>query len=272
MDSVADDLASLGPLTQDRLLGGRVHLAQPTNGYRAAIDPVLLAASIPARAGERVLELGAGAGAASLCLAARVPGVCIEGVERDRATVALARANAGRNAFQPPPVFHQGDVAHLPQAGLYDHAFANPPFLEAQTATAPTDARRAAAHVEGEAGLAVWVASLMRAVRHRGSITLIHRADRLDALLAAFDRQVGGLVILPLWPRTRAGQPAKRVLVRAVKGSRAGLVLSPGLVLHEADVRFTAEAEAILRGGAGLSPLAGACVTPPEAPSASDEP
>ena len=269
-DSASNALASLGPLTEDRLLGGRVHLSQPANGYRAAIDPVLLAAAIPARPGERVLELGAGAGAASLCLAARVPGVCIEGLERDGATVALARANAARNAFQPAPLFHKGDVARPAAPGLYAHAFANPPFLEALAATAPADARRAAAHVEGEAGLAVWVAGLVRAVRHRGTITLIHRADRLDALLAAFDRQVGGIIILPLWPK--AGQQAKRVIVRAVKGSRAGLVLSAGLVLHQADGRFTAEAEAILRGGAGLAALAGACPTAPEAPSAGDEP
>ena len=110
-DSASNALASLGPLTEDRLLGGRVHLSQPANGYRAAIDPVLLAAASPARPGERVLELGAGAGAASLCLAARVPGVCIEGLERDGVTVALARANAARNAFQPAPLFHKGDVA-----------------------------------------------------------------------------------------------------------------------------------------------------------------
>ena len=251
-----NELASLGPLTDDHLLDGRVNLAQPVNGYRAAIDPVLLAAFVPARAGERVLELGAGAGAASLCLAARVPGVCVEGLEQDAATVALARANAGRNAFQPVPLFHLGDVARPPahvlgDLGLFDHAFANPPFMEALAATAPADARRAAAHVEGTAGLGLWVASLVRSVRHRGSISLIHRADRLDGLLAAFDRQVGGIVILPLWPK--AGRPAKRVLVQAVKGSRAALTLSPGLVLHEADGRFTAAADAILRGATKLS-------------------
>ena len=249
--SADEDLASLGPLTEDRLLDGRVSLAQPANGYRAAIDPVLLAAFIPARADERVLELGAGAGAASLCLAARVPGVRVEGLERDAATVALARANASRNAFQPPPLFHLGDVARPLDHGLFDHAFANPPFLVALAATAPTDARRAAAHVEGEAGLRTWVAGLVRSVRHRGTISLIHRADRLDGLLAAFDRQVGGIVILPLWPK--AGRPAKRVLVQAVKGSRAALTLSAGLVLHEADGRFTPTAEAILRGGGSLT-------------------
>jgi tRNA1(Val) A37 N6-methylase TrmN6 len=255
-NSADHELASLGPLTDDRLLDGRVNLAQPVNGYRAAIDPVLLAAFVPARGGERVLELGAGAGAASLCLAARVPGVRVEGLEQDAATVALARANALRNAFQPTPLFHLGDLARPSDHGLFDHslfdhAFANPPFLEAMAATAPADARRAAAHVEGAAGLGLWVASLVRSVRHRGTISLIHRADRLDGLLAAFDRQVGGIVILPLWPK--AGRPAKRVLVRAVKGSRAALTLSAGLVLHQADGKFTAAAEAILRGGGSLT-------------------
>jgi tRNA1(Val) A37 N6-methylase TrmN6 len=170
--------------------------------------------------------------------------------------VALARANALRNAFQPTPLFHLGDLARPSDHGLFDHslfdhAFANPPFLEATAATAPADARRAAAHVEGGAGLGLWVASLVRSVRHRGTISLIHRADRLDGLLAAFDRQVGGIVILPLWPK--AGRPAKRVLVRAVKGSRAAPTLSAGLVLHQADGKFTAAAEAILRGGGSLT-------------------
>jgi tRNA1(Val) A37 N6-methylase TrmN6 len=244
----------LGPLTEDCLLGGRVRIAQPADGYRAAIDPVLLAAFVPARSGERVLDLGAGAGAASLCLAARVPGVRVEGIERDAATMDLARANAARNAFAPPPTFVLGDVAALADGfeRAFDHVMANPPFLEAAAATAPRDGRRAAAHVEGEADLEGWIAAMARAARHRGTISLVHRADRLDAVLAALRRHAGGIVVLPLWPK--AGRPAKRVLVRGVKGSRASLVLAPGLVLHAEDGAYTAAADAVLRDAQALAP------------------
>jgi tRNA1(Val) A37 N6-methylase TrmN6 len=244
----------LGPLTEDRLLGGRVRIAQPADGYRAAIDPVLLAAFAPARAGERVLDLGAGAGAASLCLAARVPGVRVDGIERDAATMALARANAALNGFSPPPVFVLGDVTALDGAfeRAFDHVMANPPYLEASAATPPPDGRRAAAHVEGEADLDMWIDAMARASRHRGTISLVHRADRLDALLAALRRHAGGIVVFPLWPK--AGRPAKRVLVRGVKGSRASLVLAPGLVLHEDDGTYTAGTEAVLREAAAIAP------------------
>ena len=246
--SPAPPSAFPGALTEDRLLGGRVALFQPADGYRAAIDPVLLAAFVPARAGERVLEAGIGAGAAALCLAARVPGIRIEGVEQDPATAELARANAAANGADI--VVHSGDVAALPDLGLFDHAMANPPYLEAAAASPPADPRRAAAHVEGGAGLDQWVAAMGRALRHRGTLSIVHRADRLDDVVRAFGPRFGGIVVLPLWPKAR--RPAKRVLVRAAKGSRAGLVLAPGLVLHEEDGRFTEAAEAVLRGAAPL--------------------
>jgi tRNA1(Val) A37 N6-methylase TrmN6 len=239
-------------LTEDRLLGGRVLLRQPAQGYRAAIDPVLLAAAVPARDGEAVLEPGTGAGAAALCLAARVPGCRILGIEKDLALVRLARDNAALNGSGDRFAVVEGEVPTLPAGiarGSFDHAMANPPYL-APGGTASPDPLKQAANVEREAGLADWVAFALAMVRAKGSLTFIHRADRIEALLAGLAGKAGALVVFPLWPK--AGAAAKRILVQARKGVAGPSRLAPGLVLHGPDGRYTEAAEAVLRGGASL--------------------
>jgi tRNA1(Val) A37 N6-methylase TrmN6 len=244
----------IGAVSEDRLLGGRVVLRQPVQGFRAAIDPVLLAAAVPAEPGQTVLELGAGTGAASLCLARRVPGARVTGLDRQRELVRLAAENAQLNGLAPPACdFMVGDLLQPPARlgpGSFDHVMANPPFLEAGTATLPPDPSRALAVGEGEADLAGWIRFALVMVRTRGSVTFIHRADRLDALLAALAGKAGEIIVFPLWPG--AGKPAKRVLVRARRGIQTPLKLSAGLVLHEPGGKFTAEADTVLRDGAGL--------------------
>ncbi|MSP49202.1 MAG: methyltransferase domain-containing protein [Alphaproteobacteria bacterium] len=232
-------------LTEDRLLGGRVRLRQPRDGYRAAIDPVLLAAAVRARPGERVLDLGTGAGAAALCLMARVEDLTVVGLEVDPTTAALARENAalnGRDRF----TVRDGDVTRLP-AGLrgFDRAMVNPPFLEAGRADPPPDPGRRRAHVDAD-GLDAWVEAALKAVSPGGAVTFIQRADRLADLLTLLQGRAGGIVVAPLWPK--AGEAAKRVIVEARAGVRTPLRLLPGLVLHAPDGRYTEPAEAILRG------------------------
>ncbi len=244
---------SEGKSSDDRLLDGRVILRQPAHGFRAAIDPVLLAAAVPAVAGDRVLELGAGTGAASLCLAWRVPGVSIVGLELQPELVALATANAAANGLDASVTFIEGDLLRPPAnlgTGAFDHVMANPPYLAPGTATLPADAARAAAVGEGEAQLADWIAFALSRVRAKGSVTFIHRADRLAALLASLHGIAGDIAILPLWPG--AEKPAKRVLVRARRGVGNPSRLLPGLVLHEPGGAFTEAAEAILREGDAL--------------------
>jgi tRNA1(Val) A37 N6-methylase TrmN6 len=241
-------------VTYDRLLGGRVALAQPRRGYRAAIDPVLLAAAVPLSDGEHALELGCGAGAAALCLLARVPGGQVTGLEQQPALARLARDNAAANGRAGRFAVLTGDLLNPPPTvarGGFDHAFANPPYLAAGTADMPADPLRAAAHVEGAARLPAWIAALARATRHGGTITVIHRADRLPELLAAMQRVAGALVTFPLWPA--AGKAAKRVLVQGRVGVGGPAMLATGLTLH-ADGGFTDEARAVLEDAAALPP------------------
>jgi len=240
-------------ISEDRLLGGRVILRQPVGGFRAAIDPVLLAAAVAAEPGQTVLELGTGTGAAALCLARRVEGVRVAGLDQQRELVRLAGENARLNGLERQADFMVGDLLQPParlMPGGFDHVMANPPYLEAGTATLPPDRARALAVGEGAADLAAWIRFALAMVRVRGSITLIHRADRLGALLAALAGKAGEIVVFPLWPGV--GKPAKRVLVRARRGIETPLKLSAGLVLHEPDGKFTAAADAVLREAAAL--------------------
>jgi len=244
---------SAAAVSEGTLLGGRVQLKQPVEGYRVAIDPVFLAAAVPAAGGERVIDIGAGVGAAALCLAARVPETRITGIERERDLVRLASDNVSLNGLSARVQMMAGDLLRPPprlEPGTFDHAMANPPYLAAGTATPPADAGRAAAHVESAADLAAWIRFALVMLRAKGSLTLIHRADRLDALMAELAGKVGEIVLFPLWPGQ--AKPAKRILIHARKGVATPLRLAPGLMLHEADGRYTAAAERVLREGAGI--------------------
>ncbi len=177
----------------------------------------------------------------------------VTGIERERDLVRLASDNVALNDLTSRVQMMAGDLlTPLPrlEPGTFDHAMANPPYLASGTATPPADAGRAAAHVESEADLAAWLRFALVMLRSKGTLTLIHRADRLDALLAGLAGKAGEIVLFPLWPG--AGKPAKRILLRARKGVATPLRLAAGLVLHEADGRYTAVAENVLREGAGL--------------------
>ena len=245
--------AELIATSDDTLLGGRVKLRQPIDGYRVAIDPVLLAASVPARAQDRVLDIGCGSGAASLCLAARVLGCSIVGLERDPAMARLAVENIAGNDRADRLSVIEGDLLAPPATlapGSFTQVMANPPFLEAARASVTPVAARASAAVESEAMLADWIDFAWAMLQGKGTLTLIHRADRLGDLLAALHGRTGGVIVFPLWPGE--GKPAKRILLQATKGSAAPLTLAHGLVLHRADGRNSEAAEAILRHGAAL--------------------
>ena len=242
------------PVTQDALLNGRVRLRQAAEGYRAAVDPVLLAAAVPVREKpQRVLDLGCGPGAALLCYLTRADADHGFGLEADPVAAGLCRENIEANRLANRAGVVEGDLrdlGSLVETGGFDQVFANPPYLDPRAADRPPHAGRDRAHVEGGAALTDWLDAMLLALRPKGGLTMIHRADRLPEIIAGLQGRAGDLTVVPLWPR--AGVAAKRVIVKARKGVRGGAILHPGLVLHGAGQAYTAAADAILRDGAAL--------------------
>lgn len=231
------------------LLDGRLRYRQLATGHRTGIEPVLLAASIPARDGETVIEAGTGAGAGLLCLAARLPGISGLGVERETRLAALAQRNFAANDL-PNLTAIAADLAALPLQRRFDHGFANPPWRSPHDTPSPDTIRRRAHH--STAGLlATWAQAIAALLKPRGTMTFILPATSLDECLGAMKQAgCGAPRIMPLWPRT--DRAAKLVIVRSTKGDRGSLTLLPGLTLHD-DTGYTPRAEAILRGGESLT-------------------
>lgn len=254
------DLATDGDVTDDAFLGGALKLLQPRTGYRAGVDAVLLAASIPCRKGhhECVLDAGGGVGTVGLSVVRRCGDATAVLLERAPRLVDLAIENVKRNNLADRVKVFSGDLtaswAEMAGEGLapesFDHVFANPPFHVEGKSTPSPDAWKSVAHAMPEGDLQLWGRLLARLAQPDGTATMIHKADALTSVVGAFAGRFGALRILPIYPR--AGQPAIRVIVQGTKGSRAPLTLLPGLVLHGDGNAFTPAAEAILRHGAGL--------------------
>lgn len=238
-------------LSEDTLLDGRVHLLQPKDGFRAAIDPVILAASIPVENGDRVLDVGTGSGAAALCLLARCPWAWVEGIDVQAGLIALAKRSAERSGMSERVRFTVADVAEAPLADRqFDHVMSNPPFLPKDHGQMPKGEARALATVESTADLSAWLAFMAARVTDGGTLSVIHRADRADEIvshLAAFG--IGALRRLDLVP-VDDGRPVKRCLLQGEKGASGATSADTRLVLHEADGSFTGAATAVLRHGA----------------------
>lgn len=243
-----------GETTSDAFLGGRITLVQPRRGYRAGIDPVLLAAAIPARPGQAVLDLGCGVGAALFCLGARIPGLDLWGLELQPEYAQLARTNARLAGLTAR--IETGDIAAPPDTirqRRFDHVMANPPYFAAGTGPGAADRGRAAARAE-QAPLGAWVAAGLRRLMPGGTLTIVQRADRLPDLLAA--GPVLGGTVRPVAPRT--GRVATLVLAQWRKSGRGAFHLAAPLILHEGDRHerdgndYRREVEAILRAAAPL--------------------
>ena len=242
-------------LTEDGFLGGKLRILQPEKGFRAGIDSVFLAATIPCAPGETVYEAGIGTGVAALCTVARTPGVHLTGIEIAARYALLCEENAKRNGLADSiRVIHadvkealRKDLATMPAHGTFSHAFANPPYFEDGKSTPSPHLLKAQAHAFGPDHLELWIKVLATMVAARGTVTIVHRADTLGKLLQMMEERFGDIRIAPLY--AREGTAASRVIVQGVKGSKAPMQLLPGLVLHDQSSQFTAEADAILRDG-----------------------
>ena len=245
MPSLPDDVA----VTHDHLLDKQVQITQPKTGYRVGSDAVLAAASLIARRG-RVLDLGAGVGGISLCIAHRLQSLQITAVEIDPTAAALARYNAAVNGVHQRIRVVEADITAMPavMVGSFDHVVSNPPYHH-KAGTRPRHAARAMAHMGADTDLRDWVKAAVWAAKPRGRISFICRADRAAELITMFDAAgAGETVLFPLWSRPMS--PASRVIIQLRKAVVGPGAVLPGLVVHNDDGNFTEAARHIMKGGA----------------------
>ena len=252
MNAVPGDVT--GDVTDNAFLGGDLNILQPREGYRAAIDAVCLAAAVPAKAGDKVLDVGMGVGVTGLCLAKRVGQIDLTGLEIQPDLASLAEKNAQRNNISRVSVVC-GDVMDLPSTlspESFDHVLTNPPFYDFHKAISPPNASKSQAHMhEGDTFIKTWLENSIALLKPKGTLTLVHPAEFLDSLLGHLSGPLGDLVVFPLWPGN--GKGAKRIIISGHKDTSGALRLLPGLRLHAPPRRYAPEAEEILRDGAGIS-------------------
>lgn len=240
-------------VTNDRLLAGRVEIVQSGIGYRVSIDAVLLAAAIRAEPGDSVLDVGCGDGGATLCLAWRAPEISLHGIDVRNEAIARMVKGVASNGWQDRVSAAHHDIADgapVQMNNRYDAVMSNPPYLPATR----MDLRGQGDEIDPArtetVPLQAWVTFMTACLRDGGRMTIVHRADRLPDILEAVSLDAGETSVFPLWPRE--GQPARRVIVSARKGSKAPSKILPGLVLHNSDGSFSAAAKAVLEDGMPL--------------------
>lgn len=240
--------------SHDFLLGGAVTLKQPLDGYRAAVDAVLLAAAVSV-AGHRdckILDVGSAVGSVGLCVARRLEAARVTGVELQDDLYALFCRNVVENGFVGRVMPVQGDINNrdLPLvAESFDQVISNPPYYAG--GTRPSNESRATAHQEGSADLAVWIGFCLKMVRQKGRITLVHRADHLDRIIGLLYGRAGDMTVYPIWSKASADAPL-RVIVSARKGVSSPLKMRRGLVLHDEAGQYLPETDQLLRQPASL--------------------
>jgi tRNA1(Val) A37 N6-methylase TrmN6 len=238
--------------TIDGLLNNRIKIEQPENGYRVAVDTLLLAAAVPAQAREEVLELGCGVGGAMLALACRVPGAKITGIEIQGALARLCLTNIERNARHNALKVMTCDATRLPlpMENAFDHVMMNPPYHEGTRHNVSADEGKRIANTESEGNLPLWIASAAKALKDGGMLTLIHRADRREEIAGLLKSDFGALLIKPVV--SKPDGPPKRILLRAVKGAPFAQTILEPLIMHNHDGSFTPEADGILRDAGAM--------------------
>lgn len=235
------------------VLDRRVRLLQPADGFRTSLDSVMLAAACPAQGKDSILDLGCGVGGAGFCVLARVEGTKMHGVDIQQSHIDLAIKNIELNNAKGRAEFTCSDMRRF-SGKEFDHVICNPPYLDAGTHTPSPSKEKATALYHDDENVSVkdWIEAGFRHLKHGGSFTIVHRADHTDKIIQAFGAWFGAIDIIPLWPR--AGDNAKRVIIRAIKNRKSPAVFHAGIPLHNADGSYTPEADDILRGRAVIAP------------------
>lgn len=235
-------------VTTDDFLNGKVKLRQSVKGLRATSDAVLVAAAVKAKKDDSVLDVGAGNGVIGLCIAARVP-VQVTALEIQENLVQLIQENAALNDRKITVIrtdlFQRTDPLKGKQ---FHHVVTNPPFYDT-TGASRANAEQAQAYM-ASFDLDKWLVYCLKHIRAKGTFTMIHRPEMLGEILMILEQKLGGIEIIPIY--SKAGQPAKRVIIRGVLGSKKPTTLCQGIVLHTQSDKPTSSAKKVLRNAKEL--------------------
>ena len=248
--------------TTDALMGGTVTIEQPENGFRAGIDAVLLSACPPMpKTGEQVLDVGAGVGSAGICYGVRtriatIPNTHLHLIEQNDTFTPYGHTNMNSNGLSNCATYHTTDISiakdHPIKNDSIHHILTNPPYETAQQGSPSPYATRTHANIEGTADLPCWIKYCNRILKRGGTLSMIHRADRVHDILSAMNGYFGDIHILPV--QSLSDKPAIRVLIHAKKGMRGGCILHQPLILQKTDKSgdYTEQAEQYIRHGEGI--------------------
>lgn len=240
--------------SEDYLLDKQVKIFQPTDGYRASTDAVILSSAISdLKSDSSVLDVGSGTGAISLCLAERFKDIRpkITGLELQTELVALSNESAKANGFTEFLSFINADISDkktCPAPCSFSHVITNPPYSEHDMPSPNTS--KAFAHNGKSFRLSEWIAFCIKMLRPKGYFYMINRAEALPEILSCLRGKMGEINIIPLF--SKSNQNAKRVIVSARKDSKAAATIHPGLTIHNPDGTYSQAAHKILRLGLTL--------------------
>lgn len=241
----------MSPTQEIYVLNKRLKLLHTPKGFKTSMDSVLLASACPAKAGDHILDMGCGVGGAGFCVLSRVEGVHLTGVEIQEDHVELAKRNAEVNLFQDRSEFIHCDIREFKREKEFHHIICNPPYLETGAhLRSPYEEKATAMGSDDELSVKDWIDAAHFCLKSKGTLTMIHRADKIDKIILALGKRFGAVDIFPLWPKT--GVNAKRVIVRATKDRLSPTTMHAGITLHNEEGDYTQEAERILRDAKAL--------------------
>lgn len=233
------------------VLNKQVRLKQVDKGFRTSMDSVMLAAACPIKSGQSLLDMGCGVGGAGICVHYRQKDIFLTGVDIQQDHIELARENAKLNDMHKRSEFICSDIRDYKKEVGFHHVVCNPPYLETGAhLRSPYDAKATAMGHDGDLCTKDWVKNACRMLKPEGTLTMVHEAGKIDKIIQSMECGFGAVEIIPLW--SKLGRPAKRVIIRAVKGRKSPTIMHSGLILHDIDGEYSLDAEEILRHGKGL--------------------